>query len=36
VFTSNGSDEKLFQRAWQLTGLRTKKTVMEEALRWPH
>jgi len=27
-------DEKLFQQAWQLTGLRTKKAVMEEALRW--
>ncbi len=27
-------DEKLFQQAWQLTGLRTKKAVMEEASRW--
>jgi Arc/MetJ family transcription regulator len=27
-------DEKLFQQARQLTDLRTKKAVMEEALRW--
>jgi Arc/MetJ family transcription regulator len=33
VFTSMDLDEKLFQQAWQLAGLRTKKAVVEEALR---
>ena len=33
MFTSMDLDEKVFQQAWQLTGLRTKKAVME-ALRW--
>ncbi|HET9225520.1 MAG TPA: type II toxin-antitoxin system VapB family antitoxin [Thermoanaerobaculia bacterium] len=34
MFTSMDVDEKLFNRAWQLTGLKTKKAVVEEALRW--
>ena len=34
VFTSMELDEKLFNRAWELTGLKTKKAVVEEALRW--
>ena len=34
MFTSMDLDEKLFNRAWELTGLKTKKAVVEEALRW--
>ena len=34
MFTSMDLDEKLFQKAWQLSGLKTKKAVVEEALRW--
>jgi Arc/MetJ family transcription regulator len=34
VFTSMDLDEELFRKAWALTGLRTKKAVVEEALRW--
>lgn len=34
MFTSMELDEKLFRRAWGLTGLKTKRAVVEEALRW--
>ncbi|HYN21104.1 MAG TPA: type II toxin-antitoxin system VapB family antitoxin [Thermoanaerobaculia bacterium] len=34
MFTSMDLDEELFRKAWALTGLRTKKAVVEEALRW--
>ena len=34
MFTSMELDEKLFQKAWQLSGMKTKRAVMEEALRW--
>jgi Arc/MetJ family transcription regulator len=34
MFTSMDLDEKLFRRAWELTGLKTKRAVMDEALRW--
>lgn len=34
MFTSMDIDEKLFHRAWQLSGLKTKRAVVEEALRW--
>lgn len=33
MFTSMDLDEELFRKAWRLTGLKTKKAVMEEALR---
>jgi Arc/MetJ family transcription regulator len=34
MFTSLELDDELFHKAWALTGLRTKKAVVEEALRW--
>jgi len=33
VFTSVDLDEGLFMKAWGLSGLRTKKALLEEALR---
>ncbi|MFY9823058.1 MAG: type II toxin-antitoxin system VapB family antitoxin [Thermoanaerobaculia bacterium] len=33
MFTSLDLDEALFQRAWSLSGIRTKKGLVEEALR---
>jgi Arc/MetJ family transcription regulator len=33
VFTSVNIDEDLFQQAWALSGLKTKKAVFEEVLR---
>jgi Arc/MetJ family transcription regulator len=33
MFTSLDIDEKLFTKAWQLSGLKTKKAMFEEALR---
>ena len=33
MFTSMDLDEELFKKAWRLSGLRTKKAVVEEALR---
>ena len=33
MFTSLDIDEKLFMKAWQLSGLKTKKAMFEEALR---
>jgi Arc/MetJ family transcription regulator len=33
MFTSLDIDEKLFMRAWHLSGLKTKKAMFEEALR---
>lgn len=33
MFTSMDVDEELFMKAWTLSGLRTKKAVVEEALR---
>jgi Arc/MetJ family transcription regulator len=33
VFTSLNIDEELFQKAWALSGLKTKKAVFEEVLR---
>lgn len=33
MFTSLEIDEELFQKAWGLSGLKTKKAVFEEVLR---
>lgn len=33
MFTSVHIDEELFQKAWALSGLKTKKAVFEEVLR---
>jgi len=33
VFTSLDLDEELFMKAWSLSGIRTKKGLIEEALR---
>ncbi len=33
MFTSLDIDEKLFMKAWSLSGIRTKKAFVEEALR---
>lgn len=33
MFTSLEIDEALFNKAWSYTGLKTKKAVVEEALR---
>jgi len=33
MFTSVHIDEELFQQAWALSGLKTKKAVFEEVLR---